>query len=89
MLTQNDTSFQAASTTLYKLNADELVRQQCQAREDFMRLENTRTRKIQMLEDELESQKLEAQKELESQEQKYLQEIASLKEQLSHYQKLD
>ena len=42
-----------ASATLYKLNADEIIRQQCRAREDYYQLENTHIRSIKMLEDEL------------------------------------
>ncbi|MBR1391403.1 MAG: hypothetical protein IJ567_08190, partial [Lachnospiraceae bacterium] len=53
MISENDTSLQSASATLYKLNADELVREQCRAREDYYRLMNTHKHKMQLLEDEL------------------------------------
>ncbi|MBR1389985.1 MAG: PD-(D/E)XK nuclease family transposase, partial [Lachnospiraceae bacterium] len=53
MIAENDTSLQSASATLYKLNADELVREQCRAREDYYRLMNTHKHKMQLLEDEL------------------------------------
>lgn len=53
MIAENDTSLQSASTTLYRFNADELIREQCRAREDYYRLENTHLRSIKMLEAEL------------------------------------
>ena len=53
MIAENDLSLQSASTTLYKLNADEIVRQQCRAREDYYQLENTHIRSIKLLEEEL------------------------------------
>ena len=53
MISENDTSLQSASATLYKLNADELIREQCRAREDYYRLMNTHKHKMQLLEDEL------------------------------------
>ena len=53
MIAENDPSLQSASATLYKLNADEIVRQQCRAREDYYQLENTHIRSIKLLEEEL------------------------------------
>ena len=53
MIAENDPSLQSASATLYKLNADEIIRQQCRAREDYYQLENTHIRTIKMLEEEL------------------------------------
>ena len=53
MISENDTSLQSASATLYKLNGDELIRQQCRAREDYYRLMNTHKHKMQLLEQEL------------------------------------
>lgn len=35
MIEQNNTVFSEATQTLYKLNADELIREQCRAREDY------------------------------------------------------
>ena len=41
MAAKNNDIFTSASETLYRLNADELIREQCQAREDYERHERT------------------------------------------------
>ena len=41
MIAENNEFMQEATETLYALNADELIRQQCLAREDYYRTQNT------------------------------------------------
>ncbi|MBR1691588.1 MAG: Rpn family recombination-promoting nuclease/putative transposase [Lachnospiraceae bacterium] len=78
MIAENDTSLQSASATLYKLNADELIREQCRAREDYYQLMNTHKYKMQMLEAEL------AEKDASLAEQAAL--IQALEEKLKKYE---
>jgi FtsZ-binding cell division protein ZapB len=52
MIAKNDNVFLEAAQTLYSLNADETIRAQCRAREDYDRLHNTINHKINKLEEE-------------------------------------
>lgn len=49
MIAQKNKYLQEASETLYALNADEMVRQQCQARADYYRLQNSINQKMDEL----------------------------------------
>lgn len=62
MVAKQDESLLEASETLYTLNADELVRRQCQARADYYRLHNSINRRMEELLAERESLDKENQK---------------------------
>ena len=49
MIAKNNEYLQEASETLYTLNADEMIRQQCQARADYYRLQNAINQKMDEL----------------------------------------
>ena len=49
MIAKKNDDIREASETLYTLNADEMVRQQCQARADYYRLQNSINRKMDEL----------------------------------------
>lgn len=49
MIAKNNEYLQEASETLYTLNADEMVRRQCQARADYYRLQNAINQKMDEL----------------------------------------
>ena len=49
MIAKNNEYLQEASETLYTLNADEMIRQQCQARADYYRLHNAINQKMDEL----------------------------------------
>lgn len=49
MIANKDKYLREASETLYTLNADEMIRQQCQARADYYRLHNSINRKLEQL----------------------------------------
>ena len=53
MLAENNEYLQEAAESLYVANADEIVRQQCQAREDAEKRERTILRDKKVLEDQL------------------------------------
>ena len=52
MLAKNNEYLQEAAESLYVSNADEIVRQQCRAREDAERLQRTLERDNKLLKDE-------------------------------------
>lgn len=41
MIAKKNEELREATETLYHMNSDDIVRQQCRAREDFYRLQNT------------------------------------------------
>lgn len=53
MITKKNEYLQEASDTLYILNADDMIRQQCQARADFYRMQNAIDKKMNELSSEL------------------------------------
>lgn len=53
MITKKNEYLQEASDTLYTLNADDMIRQQCQARADFYRMQNAIDKKMNELSSEL------------------------------------
>lgn len=55
MITKNNDVMNEAANTLYELNADRLICQQCQARRDFEFFERVRERRIAELTDENQS----------------------------------
>lgn len=46
MIAENNDILASATESLYRLNADELIREQCQAREDFEKHERTQQKKL-------------------------------------------
>ena len=80
-LVKDNEYLQEAADSIYKANADEIVRQQCRAREEAERRERTLEREIKLLSDEkaelkdrivgLEDEKAELQAELERLKKKY------------------
>ena len=52
MLAKDNEYLQEAADSLYKANADEIIRQQCRAREDAERHERTMKRDIRLLKEE-------------------------------------
>ena len=65
MWAENDEYLKEAADSLYKANADEIVRQQCRAREDAERRERTLERNVRILTEankELRAEKQELQK---------------------------
>lgn len=65
MWAENDEYLKEAADSLYKANADEIVRQQCRAREDAERRERTLERNVRILTEankELQAEKQELQK---------------------------
>lgn len=55
MIAKNNTDLTESSETLYTLNADYMVRKQCEARADYYRLHNTINKKLNTLTAEVES----------------------------------
>ena len=53
MLSKSNEYLQEAVSTAYQLSQDERIRQQCEAREEYYRIENTRKLKLERAEDEL------------------------------------
>lgn len=49
MLAQTNEQFQEAAETVYKLSQEERIRQQCEAREDYYRRQNTLKRRMEQL----------------------------------------
>ena len=49
MIAKEDENLLEATETLYTLNADELVRRQCEARADYYRLHNSINRRMEEL----------------------------------------
>lgn len=49
MIAKKSEELQEATETLYNMNSDDIVRQQCRAREDYYRLQNTINRKMEEL----------------------------------------
>lgn len=54
MIAKKDEYLREASETLYVMNADEIVRQQCQARADYYRLHNSINQKMEELSSQVE-----------------------------------
>lgn len=52
MIAQENENLKEASEALYTLNSDEIIRQQCRAREDYHRMERKRELKIEALTEE-------------------------------------
>ena len=63
MIAQKDKNIKEASESLYVMNQDEIVRQQCRAREDAIRRENAMKKKIEELSAQLEEKDLQIEKE--------------------------
>lgn len=61
MLAKKSKTMEEASRALYELNADEITRQKCRARDDYYRLQNTINKKMEELTEE--NQSLTAEKE--------------------------
>ena len=61
-LIKDNEFLQEAADSIYKANADEIVRQQCRAREEAERRERTLERNIKILQDDLENTKEERDK---------------------------
>jgi cell fate (sporulation/competence/biofilm development) regulator YlbF (YheA/YmcA/DUF963 family) len=53
MIAKKDPAFQEASETLYTMNSDEMIRAQCQAREDYYWMERSRKREYERVLSEL------------------------------------
>lgn len=73
-LVKDNEYLQEAADSIYKANADEIVRQQCRAREEAERREKTLERDIKILRDDLENTKEERdmlKEELERLKKKY------------------
>lgn len=63
MIAQKDKNIKEASESLYVMNQDEIVRQQCRAREDAIRRENAMKKKIEELSAQLEEKDVQIEKE--------------------------
>lgn len=74
MIAKNNPFLTEASETLYKLNADQLTRERCRAREDFIARPNALDRKLQQLSEE---------------KQALISEIDQLRTRLAQYENLD
>ena len=55
MLAKKSKTMEEASKALYELNADEITRQKCRARDDYYRLQNTINKKMEELTEENQS----------------------------------
>ena len=71
MIAKNNQVFTEVSEALYELNADEIMRQRCRAREDFILHQNALNRKLQ---------------ELTAEKQELASEIERLKAKLAKYE---
>ena len=54
MLASNNTMIENAAETIYRLSADEAIREQCEAREDYYRLQRTVQKELEQSREELE-----------------------------------
>ncbi len=52
MLSESNKYLQEAVSTVYQLSQDEIIRQQCEAREEYYRIENTRKLELEMAKEE-------------------------------------
>ena len=59
MLATNNTIIENAAETIYRLSADEAIREQCEAREDYYRLQRTVQKELEETREELEQTKVE------------------------------
>ena len=59
MLTSNNSMIENAAETIYRLSADEAIREQCEAREDYYRLQRTVQKELEQTRVELEQTKVE------------------------------
>ena len=57
MLATNNTIIENAAETIYRLSADEAIREQCEAREDYYRLQRTIQKEIEQQKTQIEEQK--------------------------------
>ena len=55
MLAQNNEYLEEAANSIYQANAEEIVRQQCRAREDAERRERTLIRNYNLIKEELDA----------------------------------
>ena len=78
MIAKHNADLLEASETLFTLNADYMIRKQCEARADYYRLHNTLNQKLNILSAEVKSLTQ------ENQEKDLL--IQQLKDQLRKYQ---
>ena len=54
MLASNNSMIENAAETIYRLSADEAIREQCEAREDYYRLQRTVQKELEQSREELE-----------------------------------
>ena len=59
MLASNNTMIENAAETIYRLSADEAIREQCEAREDYYRLQRTVQKELEQTRVEMEQTKVE------------------------------
>ena len=57
MLATNNTIIENAAETIYRLSADEAIREQCEAREDYYRLQRTIQKEIDQQKIQIDEQK--------------------------------
>ena len=57
MLASNNTMIENAAETIYRLSADEAIREQCEAREDYYRLQRTIQKEIDQQKSQIDEQK--------------------------------
>ena len=57
MLASNNSMIENAAETIYRLSADEAIREQCEAREDYYRLQRTVQKEIEQQKTQLDEQK--------------------------------
>ena len=80
MLATNNSIIENAAETMYRLSADEAIREQCEAREDYYRLQRTLQKELEQSKVDLEQSKVELEQskvELEQKEQ-YMQRTKQL-----------
>ena len=59
MLASNNSMIENAAETIYRLSADEAIREQCEAREDYYRLQRTVQKELEQSREELEQTRVE------------------------------
>lgn len=83
MIAKNNKILTSATESLYQLNADELIREQCQAREDFEKHERTQQKKLTEQEATIKEQ-ANALAEKDSEIKKLADELALLRKEMEH-----
>ena len=80
MLASNNTMIENAAETIYRLSADEAIREQCEAREDYYRLQRTIQKEIDQQKIQIDEQKsqLEQQQTQLDQKEQYMQRTKQL-----------